>query len=150
MHDSIKTNQARREWLGLLSRAPIELLEAWGSGRSVDYIWLKRPESGLAMVRALIGATGDRFNLGEMTLTRCALRMAGGQHGVAYVQGRSARRAELAAIADALMQDPNECEALERDLLQPLRARIAASRAVRTAESHLTKVEFLTVSRGDE
>jgi alpha-D-ribose 1-methylphosphonate 5-triphosphate synthase subunit PhnG len=34
--------------------------------------------------------------------------------------------------------------------LQPLRARIAASRAVRTAESHLTKVEFLTVSRGDE
>ncbi|MCA2997756.1 MAG: phosphonate C-P lyase system protein PhnG [Rhodocyclaceae bacterium] len=150
MYDSTEAQQARREWLGLLSRAPIELLEAWGAGRAQEYVWLKRPESGLAMVRARIGATGDRFNVGEMTLTRCALRMAGGQHGVAYVQGRSARRAELAAIADALLQDPNERDALERDLLQPLRARIAASRAARANESHLTKVEFLTVSRGDE
>jgi alpha-D-ribose 1-methylphosphonate 5-triphosphate synthase subunit PhnG len=150
MHDSTEPNQARREWLGLLSRAPIDLLEAWGSRRRESYVWLKRPESGLAMVRARIGATGDRFNVGEMTLTRCTLRLADGHHGVAYVQGRSARRAELAALADALLQVPSEHEALERELLQPLRARIAASRAARAQESHLTKVEFLTVSRGDE
>ncbi|AMS31418.1 hypothetical protein AEM42_01590 [Betaproteobacteria bacterium UKL13-2] len=150
MYDSAGTDIARREWLGLLAQAPLDMLEAWGKDRQEEYVWLRRPESGLAMVRARIGATGDRFNVGEMTVTRCTLRLANGRHGVAYVQGRSTRHAELAALADALLQEPTIRETLDRQLLQPLRARIAAKRAAIHQDAHLTKVDFFTVSRGDE
>ena len=47
------------------------------------------------------GGTGTRFNLGEMTLTRCAVSLENGVVGIAYVQGRSLRHAEQAAVADA-------------------------------------------------
>jgi alpha-D-ribose 1-methylphosphonate 5-triphosphate synthase subunit PhnG len=147
VHD---TNSARRTWMGLLAAAPLELLENWGSTRSDERTWLRRPETGLVMVRGRIGATGDRFNLGEMTLTRCALRLKDGAHGVAYVQGRSTRKAELAALADALLQDPASHDAVDRELLQPLRARRAAEAARRAQDAAATKVDFLTLARGDE
>jgi len=150
MHDRPDTNAERRDWMSLLARAPLDLLEAWAAGRHDTYTWLRRPESGLAMVRARIGATGDRFNLGETTVTRCTLRLAGGQHGVAYVQGRARRKAELAALADALLQDPVHQKDVDGALLAPLRAR-QRSQALETArKARLTKVDFLTVSRGDE
>src|SRR5262245_9260483 len=95
----------RREWLGVLARAPESSLEAWArAGGLPRYTWLRRPETGLAMVRARTGGTGAKFNLGEMTITRCALRLENGTVGVAYVQGRSARKAELMAVADAMLQ----------------------------------------------
>lgn len=150
MDDMPGLNTKRRDWMGLLARAPLEMLESWAVGQRHDYIWLRRPEAGLAMVRARIGATGDRFNLGEMTVTRCTLRLAGGHHGVAYVQGRSSRKAELAALADALLQDPVRQPELERDLLSPLRARNARTSAAAEQATRSTKVDFLTVSRGDE
>jgi alpha-D-ribose 1-methylphosphonate 5-triphosphate synthase subunit PhnG len=150
MHDMSDPNADRREWMGLLARAPLEMLESWAAGRGDDFIWLRRPEAGLAMVRARIGATGDQFNFGEVTITRCTLRLTNGRHGVAYVQGRSSRKAELAALADALLQEPARRIELERDLLQPLRARTAKARAAVEKEATLTRVDFLTVSRGDE
>lgn len=150
MHDMQDANADRREWMGLLARAPLEMLESWAADRDDGFIWLRRPEAGLAMVRARIGATGNRFNVGEVTVTRCTLRLANGQHGVAYVQGRSSRKAELAALADALLQEPVQRTELERDLLQPLRARSAKVRAAAEQEATLTRVDFLTVSRGDE
>ena len=54
---------------------------------------LRPAQSGMAMVRARSG-TGTRFNLGEMTLTRCAVTLENGVVGIAYVQGRSLRHAE--------------------------------------------------------
>ncbi len=150
MHDRPDANADRREWMGLLARAPLAMLESWVAGRRHDYIWLRRPEAGLAMVRARIGATGDRFNLGEVTVTRCTLRLADGNHGVAYVQGRSTRKAELAALADALLQDPMYRPELERDLLSPLRTCEAGTNTAAEQATRSTRVDFLTVSRGDE
>ena len=101
----------RQEWMGLLARAPLPLLEQ----ALRDHVqhapqWLRRPETGLMMVQGRAGGTGERFNLGEITVTRCALRLAGASPeapvGVAYVLGRSHRQAQLAAVADALLQDP--------------------------------------------
>jgi alpha-D-ribose 1-methylphosphonate 5-triphosphate synthase subunit PhnG len=136
--------------MALLATAPLDMLEAWGRGRQEAFTWLRRPETGLAMVRGRVGATGDRFNLGEMTLTRCALRVQDGSHGVAYVQGRSARKAELAALADALLQTPATQAAVDRELLQPLRAQRSAEAARRARDAKAAKVDFLTVARGDE
>lgn len=148
MHDNPTTE--RQDWMRLLSTAPLAMLEAWGGTRQDAHTWLRRPETGLVMVRGRIGATGNRFNLGEMTLTRCTLRLVSGEHGVAYVQGRSSRKAELAALADALLQSDAARGEVERDLLQPLRARRAVEAARRAQAARNTKVDFLTIARGDE
>jgi alpha-D-ribose 1-methylphosphonate 5-triphosphate synthase subunit PhnG len=81
-----------------------------------------------------------------MTLTRCALRLAGGATGVAYVQGRSARKAEIAALADALLQTAEEAT-VRRDLLEPIRARLDADAEHERRDAQATKVQFYTLAR---
>jgi alpha-D-ribose 1-methylphosphonate 5-triphosphate synthase subunit PhnG len=137
----------RREWLGLLARAPLSILEDWVSRQPPrELSWLRRPEIGLVMVRARAGGTGAQFNLGEMTVTRCALKLEGARAGVAYVQGRSVRKAEIAALADALLQGA-QGEAVRRDLLDPIRTRLDADAARLRREAQATKVEFYTLAR---
>ena len=137
----------RREWMGLLARAPLPLLEAWVSRQPQRAVsWLRKPETGLAMVRGRAGATGAQFNLGEMTITRCALKLAGAVSGVAYVQGRSARKAEIAALADALLQTP-DAATVRRELIEPVRARLDAEASRQRRKAQATKVEFFTLAR---
>ncbi len=38
----------------------------------VDYVELRATETGLVMLRGRIGGDGDRFNVGEATVTRAA------------------------------------------------------------------------------
>lgn len=147
-HPQQQDHAARRAWMGALARADAALLER--GLREVglpDYVWLRRPETGLMMVRGRAGGTGERFNLGEMTVTRCALRLAAGESGVAYVPGRSHRKAELAALADALLQSPQSAAALRAALLEPLERELQerAERMQRKAQA--TRVEFFTVAR---
>jgi alpha-D-ribose 1-methylphosphonate 5-triphosphate synthase subunit PhnG len=139
--------------MALLARAPIDVLESALAGRSLGTPqWLRPPETGLMMVQARVGGTGARFNLGEVTVTRCALRLpcdatTATSVGVAYVMGRSHKHAHLAAVADALLQDPSRRHQLEIDLLAPVRRHLAVSRAQREARAQTTKVEFFTVAR---
>ena len=84
----------RPTWMALLARAPLPLLEQYLAPHlSNQSQWLRRPETGLMMVQGRAGGTGERFNLGEITVTRCTLRLgdAAGNTpvGVAYVLGRS-------------------------------------------------------------
>ena len=91
----------RPEWMALLSRAPLPLLEqALSAPAAAPLQWLRKPETGLYMVQGRAGGTGERFNLGEMTVTRCALRVGGEDSavGVAYVMGRNHRQAQLARL----------------------------------------------------
>lgn len=145
---------SRPEWMALLARAPLAVLEAGlGEHASVAPHWLRPPETGLLMVQGRAGGTGERFNLGEVTVTRCALHLAGdggcgsGAVGVAYVLGREHRRARLAAVADALLQDPAHRAALQSGLLPAIRQQLAARQAQRAAGTATTKVEFFTVAR---
>ena len=106
----------RPEWMALLSRAPLPVLEqALADQAGAPLQWLRKPETGLYMVQGRAGGTGERFNLGELTVTRCALRVGGedGAVGVAYVMGRNHRQAQLAAVADALLQDPAQHERID-------------------------------------
>ena len=141
----------RPDWMALLARAPLALLEQGLDKQSAtEPSWLRRPETGLYMVQARAGGTGERFNLGEMTVTRCALRAGAdvsGLVGVAYVLGRDHRHAQLAALADALLQDPAQREALNTKLLQPVRKHLAMLQTQRAARAAATKVDFFTVAR---
>jgi alpha-D-ribose 1-methylphosphonate 5-triphosphate synthase subunit PhnG len=106
------------------------------------------------MVQGRAGGTGERFNLGEVTVTRCALRVDvdgadGGEPtvGVAYVLGRSHRQVQLAALADALLQDPARQAALDTSLLDPIRRHLAQVQSERQARTASTRVDFFTVAR---
>lgn len=144
---------SRQEWLALLARAPIDLLDpALAPHARSAPRWLRSPETGLVMVQGRAGGSGERFNLGEVTVTRCALRLADAAPdasavGVAYVLGRSHRQAYLVALADALLQDPARQAALELQLLAPLRRQLGRSTARRHARAQTTRVEFFTVAR---
>lgn len=140
-------NTARQTWLGLLARAPLDILEAWAAGGVPPHTWLRRPETGLVMLRGRAGGTGARFNFGEMTVTRCALRIASGEAGIAYVQGRSQRHAELAALADGMLQARARAPAVQRDLIAPLQAQLAQRRHRERARAQATRVEFFTLVR---
>jgi alpha-D-ribose 1-methylphosphonate 5-triphosphate synthase subunit PhnG len=148
-----EASNRRQKWMALLARAPISILEdAVGASATKSPHWLRPPETGLVMAQARVGGTGGRFNLGEVTVTRCALRLTGEATsarsvGVAYVLGRSHRHAHLAAVADALLQDPSRRYQLEINLLAPVRRHLAASRAQRETRAQTTKVEFFTVAR---
>lgn len=142
----------RKAWMALLARAPQALLEQALSHHLADSPeWLRRPESGLMMVQGRAGGTGERFNLGEITVTRCALRLArtsiSNPVGVAYVLGRSHRHAHMAALADALLQDPVQRQVLEQSLLAPVRAYLQEQKSKRQQKAQTTKVDFLTIAR---
>ncbi|MBE9635306.1 phosphonate C-P lyase system protein PhnG [Salipiger mangrovisoli] len=140
---------ARQGWMGLLARAPAErLAELLGREALPGFDWLRVPETGGVMVRGRMGGTGAPFNLGEMTVTRCALRLESGEVGHAHVQGRNRAHAERAALVDALMQGPRADE-MQASVLVPLASEEAARRDARAARAAATKVDFFTMVRGE-
>ncbi len=143
-------NVARKAWMGLLARAPETRFAAlFATLEAPDFTWLRRPEIGGVMVRGRSGGTGGAFNLGEMTVTRCALRLTTGEVGHAYIQGRSKAHAERAALIDALMQTDRAAD-IRTQILDPLAAEEQARRNTRAAKAAATKVDFFTMVRGED
>jgi len=141
---------ARKAWMGLLAQArAADVLQLWdASDLAADHQWLRVPEVGGVMVRGRAGATGAAFNLGEMSVTRCSLKLTDGRVGHAMVQGRDKRKAEVAAICDALMQGA-DADAVRDAILTPLVDMAQARRAARAARAAATKVDFFTMVRGE-
>jgi alpha-D-ribose 1-methylphosphonate 5-triphosphate synthase subunit PhnG len=102
------------------------------------------------MVRAQAGGTGLRFNLGEITVTRCAVQLADGTVGHACVGGRRPEHAERAAVLDALLQQPGARAELEAAVVAPLEQAQALRRQGVVARSASSRVEFLTMVRGED
>jgi alpha-D-ribose 1-methylphosphonate 5-triphosphate synthase subunit PhnG len=147
------TVAARQRWMSVLARSSAAELEATldsALGTAPEFRYLRAPETGLVMVRGRAGGTGDRFNLGEMTVTRCAVQVGDGAVGHAYVAGRDARHATLAALFDALLQDPARGAALHDGVIAPLAAAQAERRANRAAKAAATRVDFFTMVRGED
>ena len=151
MKDTFDENNPRKTWMSLLAKAPqgrvAALLDA--AMQRPAFTWLRAPEVGSTMVRARAAATGAPFNLGEMTVTRCAVTLATGEVGHAYIQGRNKADAEAAALVDALMQT-KAAEHLRVALLDPLETEMATSKAARAAKAAATKVDFFTMVRGED
>lgn len=147
---------ARRRWMSVLAKAgAADLEQAMPALRTAlgdlpAYRLIRRPETGMAMVRARAGGTGRAFNLGEMTMTRCALRTEQGLVGSSYVAGRSQRHAELAALLDALLQDPAHQAQVLALVIDPLARAQELRRNRRVERSAPTRVDFFTVVRGED
>lgn len=106
--------------------------------------------TGLVMLRGRIGGDGGAFNLGEATVTRAAVTLATGEAGFSYILGRLPAKARLAAIVDALGQNPAWASRLQSTFVAPVLARVEAERATTRAQTEATKVNFFTLVRGED
>jgi len=142
----------RQHWMAVLAKSSFEDLEkVWGVLREKpQYYFLRPPETGLVMVRAKEEGNGAPFHLGEMTVTRFTVQVKNGYHGTGYVMGRNRRHAELAALLDALLQDPHQHAALMDLVIRPLELILRKRRAVMAQKIASTRVEFFTMVRGDD
>jgi alpha-D-ribose 1-methylphosphonate 5-triphosphate synthase subunit PhnG len=150
MTDSTHSTAQRQAWLAVLAHAPraelAEHAERCVPGQAFD--WLREPETGLALVRARIANRGDRFNLGEVTLTRCIARVSVAGHttaGVGHVLGRDEQRARWVAQLDALLQQPSLQDTLLAEVIHPLRALREAALAQEQARHAASRVAFYTL-----
>jgi alpha-D-ribose 1-methylphosphonate 5-triphosphate synthase subunit PhnG len=147
---SQQDHEQRRRWLAVLVRAATDELEAcWAETGQPPLTLLRQPETGLVMARGRAGGTGQRFNLGEITVTRCAVQSADGHVGHGYVAGRDRRKAELVASFDALLQAPRRRPVLLERVVEPLAAAQAEARAATARKAAATRVEFFTMVRGE-
>ncbi|WP_225769487.1 phosphonate C-P lyase system protein PhnG [Inquilinus sp. Marseille-Q2685] len=147
----INKNEQRRDWMAVLAKAdPATLQRLWSDlGDEAGFTTLRPAETGMVMVRGRAGGDGMAFALGEMTVTRCTVRLDGSEVlGSAYVAGRGRRHAEIAARADALLQTDRR-EAVETALIAPLRAAQAEARAAARRKAAATRVDFFTMVRGE-
>lgn len=141
--------ELRQEWMQVLARAGQDLHAHSEALEKTAYQCLRAPETGMVMVRARMGGTGQAFNAGEMTVTRCVVRLANGQLGYSYLAGRDKKAALLAALADAHLQGDESAD-WHRRVIQPLQAQQAQRRAEREQEIAASKVNFFTMVRGDD
>jgi alpha-D-ribose 1-methylphosphonate 5-triphosphate synthase subunit PhnG len=143
---------SRKAAMALLAQATAEEMEnfwrQWADKPQVET--LRGPEAGLVMVRGRIGGGGAPFNLGEATVTRATVRLGNGAVGHAYALGRSSSKVRLAAIFDALWQEPAHRQVVEDTILAPIAQRLDAGLEDRRAETAATKVNFFTMVRGDD
>jgi alpha-D-ribose 1-methylphosphonate 5-triphosphate synthase subunit PhnG len=150
MNDSARSTHpdpARRRWMAVLARAKAERIAGLlgDCGDLPPHTIIRGPEGGLVMVRGRAGGGGSAFNLGEMTLTRCTVRTKTGFVGHAYVAGREERRAELAALVDALMQDQNRAADIEARVIGPLERQQMERRVERASNAAATRVQFFAM-----
>jgi len=139
----------RQHWIGVLARAfRSELLPHEGGLGGVDYHLIRAPEIGMTLVRGRMGGDGAPFNVGEMSVTRCVVRLADGRTGYSYLAGRDKVHAELAALADAHLQGAQPSIWLS-DLILSLANAQAERRAQKEADTAATKVEFFALVRGE-
>jgi alpha-D-ribose 1-methylphosphonate 5-triphosphate synthase subunit PhnG len=151
--DGTAPHALRARWMACLARAPQSFLEdRLAHLCEGDLQWLRPAETGLMMVQGRAGGSGQRFNLGEVSVTRCVLkpdasRTRCSQVGVAYVMGGSHRHAQLAAVADALLQEPALHAHWNTVLVEPLLQMQAEQAQTHNAQAQATRVEFFTVAR---
>ncbi len=140
----------RQRWISACARTAPMTLSTLHERLKPDLTFepLRPAEAGLVMVRARAGGTGQLFNAGEMTVSRCSLRGSNGVVGHGYVAGRDKRHAEAVAKLDVVFQsmDEAECEPIVAELEMAIRA----GERVRQQKSAPTRVEFFTMVRGED
>jgi alpha-D-ribose 1-methylphosphonate 5-triphosphate synthase subunit PhnG len=148
---------ARQGWMRTLAQASPDALDAaWRGWEPKPAVRLVRgPEAGLVMIRGRVNGAGQRFNLGEATVTRATVRLHGGPLaadtvGTSYLLGTDLDRARHAAIFDGLLADPGQRPRVLAEVIGPLAADQAEADRVRHAEASSTQVDFFSVAREHE
>lgn len=143
--------EKRKAWIAVLNRADVNDLVSAKQGlkTKVDYEFIVRPETGMIMGQAKADGNGARFNLGEITVSRCVLKLKENCLGVSCILGSDLVHAELAAYFDGLLQLPEYQDPLFETLIDPLKAKLEVQDLQKAEEAKKTKVEFFTMKKGE-
>ncbi|CNE41074.1 phosphonate C-P lyase system protein PhnG [Yersinia mollaretii] len=155
------TSTTRQGWMSVLAHSqPAELLAHWQQlNLSPAYQVIRAPEIGLNQLQARMGATGRRFILGDMTITRAVIKLNNSAdiYGYSYIAGRNKPHAELCALLDALLQmstlnnkPAGLSELLLKTVIYPLAAVQQERRQLRARAIASSKVDFFTLVRGED
>ncbi|MBN9056147.1 MAG: phosphonate C-P lyase system protein PhnG [Rhizobiales bacterium] len=141
----------RQRAMGLLAKASrAELQAAYDALADKPVVQpVRGPETGLVMVRGRMGGGGASFNLGEATVSRASIRLEDGTVGHGQSLGTDGAKARLAAIFDALFQQPARKAEVEA-LLAAIAARVAGEDAAKARQTAATRVDFFTMVRGED
>ncbi|MGA0345955.1 MAG: phosphonate C-P lyase system protein PhnG [Alphaproteobacteria bacterium] len=152
MEQTQPSQTVRQRWMSILARAtPDELEKFWEtSPHRCELKIIRKPEVGMIMVKGKVGGTGSKFNIGEMTVTRCSVQLGSGTVGHCYRPGRDLESAKIAAAFDALMQEKDAAESLEKAVIQPIELRLKNQKVKRRSLTEATKVDFFTLVRGED
>ncbi|WP_274423544.1 phosphonate C-P lyase system protein PhnG [Chelativorans sp. YIM 93263] len=143
---------SRRDAMVVLASAPGDVLERlWReSGLPDEGTALRGPETGLVALRGRIGGGGAPFNFGEATVTRASVKLPTGEVGHAYSLGREREKARISATLDALRQRTEFAPDVNAKILLPLRQSSHETDEQRRAETAATRVDFFTMTRGED
>jgi alpha-D-ribose 1-methylphosphonate 5-triphosphate synthase subunit PhnG len=141
----------RRRLMAALALAELSALEAaWAEIQPPPgFKSVRGPETGLVMIRGRIGGGGAPFNLGEATVSRATVRLDSGEIGFGQTLGIAPRKAELAALLDALAQRPDHAARIA-DLVDCILSQVADNDAVHRRRTAATRVDFFTMVRGED
>lgn len=141
----------RQRAMGLLAKASRAELQAAYDALAARPVAqpVRGPETGLVMVRGRMGGAGAPFNLGEATVSRASIRLEDGTVGHGQSLGTDGAKARLAAIFDALFQQPARKAEVEA-LLAAIAARVAGQDAAKARQTAATRVDFFTMVRGED
>lgn len=142
----------RQRWMATLAHSqPDDLNPLWDAMHFPHVEWknIRSAETGLTQIQARAGARGQRFFLGDATLTRAVIQLECGTYGYSYLLGRDKLHAERCALIDALLQKREHTPHLLENLINPLAALQQERHQQRAQEIAASRVDFFTLVRGD-
>ncbi len=144
--------QQRQQLISVLAKSSLQdIKQCWDhSIDEYEYSTLRQPQTGMVMAVARTEAKGEPFNLGEVSVTRCALRLNNGETGIGYVMGSNKEHALYVAILDAIAQQPNQYEAINSTVVQPLQQKLLQAHQKQQQKTDTTRVDFFTMVRGED
>lgn len=142
----------RQHWMKVLAmsryQAICQLYESLALNPA--YQMIRPPEIGLVQLQGKMGGSGNRFYIGDATMTRAVVQLESGHYGFGYVLGRDKHHAKQNALIDALMQEGTYQAKLIESVIHPLQRELETLKAQKQAEIESTRVDFFTLVRGED
>lgn len=144
--------EQRQNLLSTLAKSSLKDIQSYWPHSPNDYQFntIRPPQTGMVMAVARTETTGEPFNLGEVSVTRCALRLESGETGFGYSMGSDTEQVLHIALIDALAQVDDNFDTLSAEVINPLKQKIADRQKRQKALTDTTKVDFLTITRGED
>jgi alpha-D-ribose 1-methylphosphonate 5-triphosphate synthase subunit PhnG len=142
----------RQQLISVLAKSSLsDIKKYWKQSlEDFDYSTLRQPQTGMVMAVARTEAKGEPFNLGEVSVTRCALRLSSGETGIGYVMGSNKEHALHVAMLDAIAQQQNQYAEIHAQVIQPLQQKFLQTHQKQQQKTDSTRVDFFTMVRGED
>ena len=144
--------EERQRRMSVLARASYkDMLTLWNENPiELEYSVIREPEIGMVQIRGKMGNVGDRFNVGDATITRASVLLETGEIGHCYMLGRNIKQALLASRIDAVMQVKEYKDILNIQIIYPLEDIYKTIKQKQKKEVQTSKVDFFTLERGED